>query len=107
MLGVARSNMKILHPLPRVNEIAMDVDSTPYAYYFDQAQNGLYIREAPDMPSTRHRGEETKVPSDNCPRYTIRNNSIMSKVEKGELRVPAIEMAPLSITSLSKNSHEW
>lgn len=46
MLGVARSNMKILHPLPRVNEIAMDVDSTPYAYYFDQAQNGLYIREA-------------------------------------------------------------
>lgn len=46
MLDVARDNMKILHPLPRVNEITMDVDTTPYAYYFDQAQNGLYIREA-------------------------------------------------------------
>lgn len=46
MLEDARDNMKILHPLPRVNEIAMDVDATKYAYYFDQAQNGLYIREA-------------------------------------------------------------
>lgn len=46
MLDVARDNMKILHPLPRVNEITMDVDATKYAYYFEQAQNGLYIREA-------------------------------------------------------------
>ena len=46
MLDGARDNMRILHPLPRVNEITMDVDSTKYAYYFDQAQNGLYIREA-------------------------------------------------------------
>lgn len=46
MLDGARDNMKILHPLPRVNEITMDVDATKYAYYFDQAQNGLYIREA-------------------------------------------------------------
>ncbi|MBP3228011.1 MAG: aspartate carbamoyltransferase [Bacteroidaceae bacterium] len=46
MLGAARPNMKILHPLPRVNEIAYDVDDTPFAYYFKQAENGLYMREA-------------------------------------------------------------
>ncbi len=46
MLGSARENLKILHPLPRVNEIAYDVDSNPHAYYIQQAQNGLYAREA-------------------------------------------------------------
>lgn len=46
MLGMARENMKILHPLPRVNEIAYDVDDNPHAYYIQQAQNGLYAREA-------------------------------------------------------------
>ena len=46
MLGNVRNNMKILHPLPRVNEIAQDVDDTPYAYYFKQAENGLYVRMA-------------------------------------------------------------
>jgi aspartate carbamoyltransferase catalytic subunit len=38
--------MRILHPLPRVNEIAYDVDSNPHAYYIQQARNGLYAREA-------------------------------------------------------------
>ncbi|MBR4649461.1 MAG: aspartate carbamoyltransferase [Bacteroidaceae bacterium] len=46
MLGKARPNMKILHPLPRINEINADVDDNPHAYYFQQAQNGLYAREA-------------------------------------------------------------
>jgi aspartate carbamoyltransferase catalytic subunit len=46
MLQGCRENMRILHPLPRVNEIAYDVDDTPQAYYFQQAQNGLYAREA-------------------------------------------------------------
>ena len=46
MLKKARENMRILHPLPRVNEIAYDVDADPHAYYFEQAQNGLYMREA-------------------------------------------------------------
>lgn len=46
MLSKCRQNMKILHPLPRVNEIAQDVDDSPHAYYFEQAQNGLYAREA-------------------------------------------------------------
>ena len=46
MLGNVRKNMKILHPLPRVTEITQDVDETPYAYYFTQAENGLYVRMA-------------------------------------------------------------
>ena len=46
MLCKARQNMKILHPLPRVNEIAYDVDEDPHAYYIQQAQNGLDAREA-------------------------------------------------------------
>lgn len=46
MLKSARPNMKVMHPLPRVTEIAPDVDQTPYAYYFQQARNGLFVREA-------------------------------------------------------------
>ena len=46
MLENTRPNLRILHPLPRVNEIAYDVDNNPKAYYFQQAQNGLYAREA-------------------------------------------------------------
>ena len=46
MLADTKPNLKILHPLPRVNEIDPDVDSNPKAYYFQQAQNGLFVREA-------------------------------------------------------------
>ncbi|WWO99930.1 MAG: aspartate carbamoyltransferase [Candidatus Dasytiphilus stammeri] len=41
-----RSNLKILHPLPRLKEISVDVDKTDYAGYFLQASNGLYTRQA-------------------------------------------------------------
>lgn len=46
MLLNSKANMKILHPLPRVNEIDYDVDDNPHAYYIQQARNGLYAREA-------------------------------------------------------------
>ncbi len=46
MLSGVRENMKILHPLPRVTEIDQDVDDNPHAYYFKQAENGLYVRMA-------------------------------------------------------------
>ncbi|MBQ4632095.1 MAG: aspartate carbamoyltransferase [Prevotella sp.] len=46
MLRNTKPNMKILHPLPRVNEIAYDVDENPHAYYIQQAGNGLFAREA-------------------------------------------------------------
>lgn len=45
-LAHARDNMKVLHPLPRIDEIATDVDKTPHAWYFQQAGNGIYARQA-------------------------------------------------------------
>ncbi len=46
MLQNTKSNLKVLHPLPRVNEISTDVDDNEKAYYFTQARNGVYTRQA-------------------------------------------------------------
>jgi len=46
MLANSKNNLRILHPLPRVNEIDYDVDDNPKAYYIEQAKNGLFVREA-------------------------------------------------------------
>ncbi len=46
MLQDSRDNLRVLHPLPRVNEIAYDVDDSPKAYYIQQARNGLFTRQA-------------------------------------------------------------
>ncbi len=46
MLHNAKPSLKVLHPLPRVNEISTDVDDSPHAYYFEQAKNGVYTRQA-------------------------------------------------------------
>lgn len=46
MLHATKPNMRILHPLPRVNEINTDVDANAKAYYFEQARNGVFAREA-------------------------------------------------------------
>jgi aspartate carbamoyltransferase catalytic subunit len=46
MLENTKPNLKILHPLPRVNEINLDVDENPKAYYFTQALNGVFVRQA-------------------------------------------------------------
>ena len=46
MLEGTKETMKVLHPLPRVNEIHKDVDDSPHAYYFQQAENGVYVRMA-------------------------------------------------------------
>ncbi len=46
MLDNSKDNLKILHPLPRVNEIDEDVDENPKAYYFQQALNGVFVRQA-------------------------------------------------------------
>ena len=45
-LSLAKKDMPVLHPLPRVNEIACEVDNDPRAAYFEQVQNGLYVRMA-------------------------------------------------------------
>lgn len=46
MLNNTKDNLRILHPLPRVKEIAYDVDDNPKAYYFEQALNGVFARQA-------------------------------------------------------------
>ncbi len=46
MLEGTKDTMKVLHPLPRVNEIHTNVDASPKAYYFQQALNGVYTRQA-------------------------------------------------------------
>jgi len=46
MLKDSKDNLRILHPLPRVNEIAYDVDDNPKAYYIEQAKNGMFVRQA-------------------------------------------------------------
>ena len=46
MLSDSKENLKVLHPLPRVKEINQDVDDNPKAYYFQQAKNGMYVRQA-------------------------------------------------------------
>ena len=45
-LDRAKDNLRILHPLPRVDELNPSIDSSPYAYYFQQAQNGIPVRQA-------------------------------------------------------------
>ena len=45
-MSLAKPDMAVLHPLPRVNEIALDVDDDPRAAYFEQVQNGVYVRMA-------------------------------------------------------------
>ncbi|MEX1056470.1 MAG: aspartate carbamoyltransferase, partial [Natronospirillum sp.] len=46
MLTAAQPHLRVLHPLPRVDEVDVSVDSTPHAYYFTQAENGVYARMA-------------------------------------------------------------
>ncbi len=46
MLDNTKENIKVLHPLPRVNEININVDTNPKAYYFEQALNGVFVRQA-------------------------------------------------------------
>ena len=45
-MDLAKKDMIVLHPLPRVNEIAVEVDDDPRALYFKQAQYGVYVRMA-------------------------------------------------------------
>ena len=46
LLERAKPNLRILHPLPRLEELPVAIDDTPHAYYFQQAQNGLFVRQA-------------------------------------------------------------
>ena len=45
-MNMAKTDMIVMHPLPRVNEIAIEVDSDERAKYFKQAEYGMYVRMA-------------------------------------------------------------
>ena len=61
-MKLAKENMAVLHPLPRVNEITLPVDNDPRAAYFEQVQNGVYVRMALIMTllGLADGGKETK-----------------------------------------------
>jgi len=46
MLTYAKPNLKILHPLPRIKELPVEIDESAHAYYFQQAKNGVVVRQA-------------------------------------------------------------
>jgi aspartate carbamoyltransferase catalytic subunit len=46
MLKNAKPNLKIFHPLPRLSEIDEEIDKTPFPYFFEQAANGIFVRQA-------------------------------------------------------------
>lgn len=46
IMNTAPPDLTVMHPLPRVNEISMTVDSDPRAAYFRQMENGMYVRMA-------------------------------------------------------------
>ncbi len=83
-LRTAKSTLSIMHPLPRVNEIAVEVDDDPRAHYFEQAANGRYIRMALILfllrerksPSVRPGGEEN-------PHLVCKNPHCISTSERG------------------------
>ena len=87
-LADAKSDLSILHPLPRVNEISTDVDDDPRAAYFEQAEYGRYIRMAlilkllreKDMPTRRPSGEEN-------PELICHNSRCITGVERGIKRL--------------------
>ncbi|MBQ8688843.1 MAG: aspartate carbamoyltransferase [Clostridia bacterium] len=80
----AKPTLSIMHPLPRVTEIDVEVDDDPRAHYFDQAANGRYIRMAlilkllaeRQAPSKRARGEEN-------PSLVCRNPHCITSTERG------------------------
>lgn len=88
MLAQAKKNMKILHPLPRVNEIAYDVDNNPHAYYFQQAKNGLYARQAIICDALGYTLDDIIHDKTIIP---IQNKLKSTKMKKEELLVAAIE----------------
>ena len=85
-LAAAKPEMRVLHPLPRVNEIAVDVDSDPRAAYFRQVENGKFVRMALILSLLKWAGREDKknvlVPENAVRnRFTCRNPRCISNME--------------------------
>lgn len=123
MLKKANKNLIVLHPLPRYKhnlEISMDVDQTPHARYFEQAKNGLYMRES-ILSAVFGKGFEGKPPTGNIQPdlwqnmeiphgkkigknflYRIDNGTLIDHIEvgKGSEILKVLEMEKLQNTAL-------
>ncbi len=83
-LKSAKKTLSIMHPLPRVNEIATDVDADPRAHYFDQAANGRYIRMALILKLLREKNIEDKSRTgDENPSLVCINPHCITRTERG------------------------
>ena len=95
-IATAKADMRILHPLPRVNEITVEVDADPRAAYFRQVENGKFVRMALMLKllewaacdgKTHKAGEaacpkEQLIPADTLVNvYTCRNRRCISNME--------------------------
>ncbi len=80
----AKPDLSIMHPLPRVNEIAVDVDDDPRASYFEQAENGRYIRMALILKLLKERDRDSVRPAGKeDPSLICKNPHCISKTERG------------------------
>ncbi len=83
-LAGAKSDLSIMHPLPRVNEIAVDVDDDPRADYFDQAKFGRYIRMALILMLLKTKGvNDVRTGGEENPKLTCKNPHCISMTERG------------------------
>ncbi|MDE7109574.1 MAG: aspartate carbamoyltransferase [Muribaculaceae bacterium] len=87
-LKLARPEMRILHPLPRVNEITVDVDADPRAAYFRQVENGKFVRMAlivKLLEWAKDPSKTTKLVPDDAVRgeFICRNKRCISNMEVG------------------------
>ena len=81
----AKATLSIMHPLPRINEIATDVDADPRAHYFDQAANGRYIRMALILKllSEKNKDDTAKRVGEENPALVCNNPHCISRTERG------------------------
>ena len=87
-LSTAKPTLSILHPLPRVNEIDIDVDDDPRAHYFEQAENGRYIRMALILFLLGKKEEKSVLPEgEENPALICKNPHCICTTERGIKRL--------------------
>ena len=83
-LATAKEDLSIMHPLPRVNEISVDVDDDPRADYFDQAMYGRYIRMALILMLLKSKGvDDRRQNGVENPHLVCRNPHCITSTERG------------------------
>ena len=87
-LVMAKEDLSIMHPLPRVNEIDVDVDDDPRADYFDQAKYGRYIRMALILMLLKTKGiEDSRLKGIEKPASVCKNPHCITRTERGIKRL--------------------